>query len=304
VLYIDIDIHHGDGVEEAFYTTDRVMTASFHKFGDYFPGTGSKKDVGYGSGKRYSINCPLRDGMDDDSFREVFQPVIRSIMERFQPGAVVLQCGADSLAGDRLGCFNLSLKGHAGAVRFVRDFGLPTLVLGGGGYTMRNVARCWTYETSILTGIDIDDELPYNDYFEYYGPDYTLQIETSNMENLNSRKYLEDVTAELLECLRGIEAAPGVEVQTGSSLRTPRAFDLVEEDDGEEESEQSGRADTRRRQHKGEYYDSIRDHDRADADVAEVPAPGSSSSSGAAAAASSSSSSSSSSSAAAAAETS
>lgn len=284
VLYIDIDIHHGDGVEEAFYTTDRVMTASFHKFGDYFPGTGSKKDIGYGKGKRYSINCPLRDGMDDDSFREVFQPIIRAIMERFQPGAVVLQCGADSLAGDRLGCFNLSLRGHAGAVKFVRDFGLPTLVLGGGGYTMRNVARCWTYETSILTGIDIDDELPYNDYFEYYGPDYTLQIETSNMENLNSRKYLEDVTAELLECLRGIEAAPGLEAQTGSSLRTPKAFELAEEDDGDE-SEQTGRSETRRRQHKGEYYDSVRDQDRPDGGEAAAGSSSPSYSSSAAAAA-------------------
>ncbi len=82
--------------------------------------------------------------------------VIAKIMERFQPGAVVLQCGADSLSGDRLGCFNLSLRGHADCVAFVKSFGLPTLVLGGGGYTMRNVARCWTYETSIL----LDKEIP------------------------------------------------------------------------------------------------------------------------------------------------
>ncbi|CAE7249153.1 HDAC1 [Symbiodinium sp. KB8] len=261
VLYVDIDIHHGDGVEEAFYTTDRVMTCSFHKFGDYFPGTGHWKDIGYGQGKRYSVNCPLRDGMDDDSFREVFRPVIATIMERYQPEAVVLQCGADSLAGDRLGCFNLSLKGHAGAVEYVRSFGLPTLVLGGGGYTMRNVARCWTYETSVLTGIAIDDELPYNDYFEYYGPDYRLQIESSNMENLNSRKYLEEVTARILESLRGIEAAPGIEVQTGSSARTPKILELAPDEDDEDESERTGRAETRRRQHKGEYYDSVRDHD-------------------------------------------
>ena len=60
VLYIDIDIHHGDGVEEAFYTTDRVLTVSFHKFGEYFPGTGDVKDVGYGQGKYYSINFPLK----------------------------------------------------------------------------------------------------------------------------------------------------------------------------------------------------------------------------------------------------
>ena len=62
VLYIDIDIHHGDGVEEAFYTTNRVMTVSFHKFGEYFPGTGDVKDCGVGKGENYTINCPLHDG--------------------------------------------------------------------------------------------------------------------------------------------------------------------------------------------------------------------------------------------------
>ena len=86
VLYIDIDIHHGDGVEEAFYTTDRVMTCSFHKFGEYFPGTGDVKDTGYGRGKRYSVNFPLKDGMDDEAFMAVFRPTIRKIMERFSPG--------------------------------------------------------------------------------------------------------------------------------------------------------------------------------------------------------------------------
>ena len=62
MLYIDIDIHHGDGVEEAFYTTDRVMTVSFHKYGEYFPGTGDLRDIGAGRGKYYSLNFPLRDG--------------------------------------------------------------------------------------------------------------------------------------------------------------------------------------------------------------------------------------------------
>ena len=112
VLYIDIDIHHGDGVEEAFYTSNRVMTCSFHKYGDYFPGTGDVSDLGYGKGKGYAINFPLHDGMDDESFVSIFRPVISGIMENFKPGAVCLQCGADSLAGDRLGVFNLSLRGE------------------------------------------------------------------------------------------------------------------------------------------------------------------------------------------------
>jgi histone deacetylase 1/2 len=182
VLYIDIDIHHGDGVEEAFYCTNRVMTVSFHKFGEYFPGTGDVLDIGYGEGKHYALNFPLNDGMDDAAYKSIFRPVIAKVMEMFSPGAVVLQCGADSLSGDRLGCFNLSIQGHADCVEFVRSFNIPMLVLGGGGYTLRNVPRCWTYETSVLTGVEINDELPFNDYFEYFGPDYRLRLPVSNMD--------------------------------------------------------------------------------------------------------------------------
>lgn len=75
VLYVDIDVHHGDGVEEAFYTTDRVMTCSFHKYGDFFPGTGELKDIGAGRGKYYAVNVPLRDGITDESYQSIFVPV-------------------------------------------------------------------------------------------------------------------------------------------------------------------------------------------------------------------------------------
>lgn len=75
VLYIDIDCHHGDGVEEAFYTTNRVMTCSFHKFGEYFPGTGTQEDRGRSVGKGYAVNVPLKDGITDEAFKSVFEPV-------------------------------------------------------------------------------------------------------------------------------------------------------------------------------------------------------------------------------------
>ncbi|CAI9105566.1 OLC1v1004514C2 [Oldenlandia corymbosa var. corymbosa] len=157
VLYIDIDVHHGDGVEEAFYLTDRVMTVSFHKYGDlFFPGTGDVKEIGEKEGKYYAINVPLKDGIDDSSFTRLFKTIIAKVVETYLPGAIVLQCGADSLAGDRLGCFNLSSDGHAECVRFVKKFNLPLLVTGGGGYTKENVARCWAFETGVL----LDTELP------------------------------------------------------------------------------------------------------------------------------------------------
>ena len=193
VLYLDIDIHHGDGVEEAFYCTDRVMTVSFHKFGDYFPGTGHVDDVGHGRGKQHSINVPLHDGIDDASYEALFKPVMAKVMEVYQPDAIVLQGGADSLSGDRLGCFNLSIKGHGECVQFMKSFGVPLLMLGGGGYTIRNVSRCWAYETAILLDEQVEDKLPMNPYYEYYGPDHRLHIQPSNMENQNTPEYLDKV---------------------------------------------------------------------------------------------------------------
>ena len=77
------------------------MTVSFHKYGEYFPGTGDLRDIGAGRGKYYSLNFPLRDGIDDMSYEGIFVPVMSRVMELYQPSAIVLQCGADSLSGDR-----------------------------------------------------------------------------------------------------------------------------------------------------------------------------------------------------------
>lgn len=188
------------------------MTLSFHKYGEYFPGTGDLRDIGAGKGKYYAVNFPLRDGIDDESYEQVFRPVVTKVMETFQPSAVVLQCGADSLTGDRLGCFNLSLKGHGKCVEFIRSFNMPLLMVGGGGYTIRNVARCWTYETSIALSVDIANELPYNDYFEYYGPDFKLHISPSNMANQNTTDYIDKIKTRLFENLRMLPHAPGVQM--------------------------------------------------------------------------------------------
>lgn len=234
VLYVDIDIHHGDGVEEAFYTTDRVMTASFHKFGDYFPGTGDVGDIGIGKGKYYSANFPLRDGIDDESYRQIFVPVMTRIMEWYRPGAVVLQCGADSLSGDRLGCFNLSLLGHAQCVDFFKGYDTPLLLLGGGGYTIRNVARCWAYETSRVVGEKLADELPFSENYEFYGPEFRLHIVPSNMENHNTQAELERTKALIFENLRHLPSAPStpfIDVPRLSPLGVHRRENWSDEED-------------------------------------------------------------------------
>ncbi|CAL5975872.1 Histone_deacetylase [Hexamita inflata] len=209
VLYIDIDIHHGDGVEEAFYCTNRVMTLSFHKYGkDFFPGTGAINDRGAEQGLGYAVNVPLDDAIDDDSFLSIFKPIMADVMQFYRPEAIVLQCGADSLAGDRLGCFNLTLRGHGACIEFVKKFGLPLIILGGGGYTLRNVARCWTYETSLIVGKEISEQIPANAFYEYYGPEFTLPIMRTNMENQNKAGDLEEKVKQVKQQLKNLSSAP------------------------------------------------------------------------------------------------
>ncbi|KAK6014326.1 mago nashi protein [Ostertagia ostertagi] len=257
VLYVDIDIHHGDGVEEAFYTTDRVMTVSFHKYGEYFPGTGDLKDIGAEKGKYYALNFPLRDGIDDETYESIFTPVIRKVMECFQPSAIVLQCGADSLTGDRLGCFNLTLRGHGKCVAFLKKFGVPLMMVGGGGYTIRNVSRCWTYETSVAVEAEIANELPYNDYFEYFGPDFKLHIEKSNMTNQNTRDYLEKTMVRLFENLRELPYAPSVQMQPipPDSLHICRIKSLLLDHSNPDVREPFAVTDSHI-EHEAEFYDS------------------------------------------------
>jgi histone deacetylase 1/2 len=213
VLYVDIDVHHGDGVEEAFYLTDRVMTVSFHKYGDYFfPGTGALTDIGEHRGRYYSLNVPLKDGASDATFHALFKPVLARCVEAFRPGAIVVQCGADSLARDRLGCLNLSLQGHGEAVAYLQRFGLPLLVTGGGGYTKHNVARCWAYETGLLLGERLPEALPMTDYHEYYAPGYSLDVAAHrHAEDANARAAVDRIKAEVLENLKALAAAPGVQ---------------------------------------------------------------------------------------------
>ncbi|CAB0030882.1 unnamed protein product [Trichogramma brassicae] len=214
VLYIDIDVHHGDGVQEAFYLTDRVMTVSFHKYGNYFfPGTGDMYEIGAESGRYYSVNVPLKEGIDDASYIQIFKPTITSVMDYFRPTAIVLQCGADSLANDRLGCFSLSTKGHGECVRFVRDLNVPLLTVGGGGYTLRNVARCWTYETSLLVDEPISNDLPMTEYIEYFAPDFLLHPEVvTRQDNANSKQYLDTIAKHVSENLKMLQSSPSVQM--------------------------------------------------------------------------------------------
>lgn len=230
VLYIDIDIHHGDGVQEAFYNSNRVMTVSFHKYGnDFFPCTGALSEVGMGLGKHFCLNVPLQDGIDDGGYVGLFKSVIERTIETFRPSSIVLQCGADSLGLDRLGCFNLSIAAHGECVRFVKSFGLPLMVLGGGGYTIRNVARCWAYETSVLTSTTIPDALPPTPYDDFFLPSKRLHetLGAGRVENQNTRASLEKIRVKVMEELRYLHGAPSVQMEV---LPGDLAGDWLEED--------------------------------------------------------------------------
>lgn len=267
VLYIDIDIHHGDGVQEAFYLTDRVMTVSFHKYGNYFfPGTGDMYEIGAESGRYYSLNVPLKEGIDDQSYTQIFKPVIQSVMDFYRPTAIVLQCGADSLANDRLGCFSLTTRGHGECVKFVRQFNVPLLILGGGGYTLKNVARCWTYETSLLVDEPISNELPYTEYFEYFAPDFTLHPEMpSRQDNANPKHYLDLIVKHVCENLKLLQHAPSVEMQDvpPDSLSLENTEEL-NPDERNNQLEEDKRIDAQ-----NEFYDGDNDVDSNDVEMAE-----------------------------------
>jgi len=264
VLYIDIDIHHGDGVQEAFYLTDRVMTVSFHKYGNFFPGTGHMYEVGAGAGRQYSVNVPLKEGMDDISYEYIFTPIMQMVMDFYKPTAVVLQCGADSLSGDRLGCFNLSTKGHGKCVEFMKKFNLPLMILGGGGYTLRNVARLWAYETSILCEEELSSELPYQEYFEYFGPDFALHPEVNpRMENANSQQYLASIVETVSRQLKLLQGAPSVQMAD-----MPDSF-LKGREAEEGDPDKRQLMDDLKTEHNGEFYDGDSDQDDEGAAEAE-----------------------------------
>ena len=225
VLYIDIDVHHGDGVQEAFYSTDRVMTMSFHHLSEnFFPGTGLPEESGFGEGLGYAINIPLKQGIDDAMYDRIFKPIVRETVDHYRPECIVLQCGADSLHGDLLGYFSLSINGHGECVRFVKSLGIPMLVLGGGGYTPRNVARCWAYETSVLLDVEIPNVIPeQNAYRSAYGPTFLLSPPMGRLlPNLNPESDLDVLHRNVSERLRAIPSAPNVGLGDNSITFFPK----------------------------------------------------------------------------------
>ncbi|KAI9811128.1 MAG: histone deacetylase [Thelocarpon impressellum] len=223
VLYIDIDVHHGDGVEQAFWNTDRVMTLSFHKYDkdNFFPGTGPLSSTGpdnsLSPGAHHSLNVPLHDGIEDAEYVELFKHITGPCIQAYAPTCIVLQCGADSLGCDRLGCFNLNIRAHGACVEFVKATHIPLLILGGGGYTPRNVARLWAYETSLCLGTALETALPaHTPCLRAFEPDRSLfppLSEHGKYENRNPQAYLWGLVSSIHEQLRYLQGSPSVQMQ-------------------------------------------------------------------------------------------
>ena len=172
VAYVDIDAHHGDGVQHAFYGDPSVMTISTHERGErLFPGTGFVRELGQGDGVGYSVNLPLEAYTDSAVYLPAFEAVVPPLLERFKPDVIVAQLGVDAHRTDPLTHLAFDLQGFVRAFERILPLAPRIVALGGGGYDVRNVARGWTAAWAALNGVTLADELPasYARDIEHYG---------------------------------------------------------------------------------------------------------------------------------------
>ena len=161
VAYVDIDCHHGDGVQHAFYETDEVLTISVHESGAFlFPGTGFTQETGAGKGRGYSVNLPLYPYTTDEVYLWAFREIVPPLVEAFRPDALVAQLGIDSHYRDPITHLALTVQGFGQAVSELQRLAPKWLALGGGGYDLQAVARAWTLAYGIMSGQEFPEEIP------------------------------------------------------------------------------------------------------------------------------------------------
>ncbi len=138
IVYLDIDAHHGDGVQDAFQDDPRVLTISVHEEGRW-PGTGAAEDRAGGAAR----NFPVPRGFNDSELAWLMHHAILPIIQAHRPDAIFLQAGADALEEDPLAKLSLSNNAHWQVAREIRDLAPRLVVVGGGGYNPYTVGRCW-----------------------------------------------------------------------------------------------------------------------------------------------------------------
>lgn len=167
VAYVDIDVHHGDGVQRAFVDDPRVLTISLHQHPtSLFPGTGHPSEIGGPGAQGYAVNVALPPGTGDAGWLRAFHAVVPGLLHSFAPEVLVTQHGADTHAEDPLAGLALSVDGQRAAHQALRELAerSPTgrwLALGGGGYSLfRVVPRTWTHLLATVLDRDIDPNTP------------------------------------------------------------------------------------------------------------------------------------------------
>ncbi|MBT5319048.1 MAG: acetoin utilization protein AcuC [Chloroflexi bacterium] len=164
VAYIDIDCHHGDGVQAGFYDTPDVLTVSLHESGQFlFPGTGNVRESGRDAGENYSVNVPLAPHTSDVAYLAAFDAVVPQLVEAFNPDVLFTQLGVDTHVLDPITHLRLTVQGHAAVVGRLRDLASECgrwLAVGGGGYDLGAVARAWSVDLAIMAEIELPPELP------------------------------------------------------------------------------------------------------------------------------------------------
>jgi acetoin utilization protein AcuC len=167
IAYVDVDVHHGDGVQAAFYDDPRVLTISLHQHPlTLWPGTGWPGEYGTGDGAGYAVNVPLPPGTGDAGWQRAFAAVVPSLLASFRPQVLVTECGVDTHRDDPLANLELSVDGQRAIFRTLRDLAERTadgrwLVLGGGGYSLfRVVPRSWTHLLATVLDRDVDPARP------------------------------------------------------------------------------------------------------------------------------------------------
>jgi acetoin utilization protein AcuC len=166
IAYLDIDCHHGDGVQGFFYDDPNVLTISFHESGKFlFPGTGNTKEVGEGAGKGFSINFPLLPGTNNRMFRKLFRYCVPRILEAYAPDVLLTQLGADMYFGDPLTQMGLSISIYRDIAQTLytsaHDYCQNKwIAVGGGGYLMTAVPRAWTLFLARMIDVELKNELP------------------------------------------------------------------------------------------------------------------------------------------------
>jgi acetoin utilization protein AcuC len=155
LVYLDIDAHHGDGVQDAFHDEPRVFTISLHEAGRW-PFTGAARDRAGGAAR----NLPLPRGCNDSEWGWLLRHAVLPLIERLRPEAIMLQCGADALEEDPLAKLSLSNNAYCATVAAIRPLAPRLLVLGGGGYNPYTVARCWASVWGVLNDFPVPAPLP------------------------------------------------------------------------------------------------------------------------------------------------